>query len=219
MNDAPFSLLHQETPAMGIPKLEPRFTVDQYLASERQAEERHVYLDGAIYAMAGESSEHGDITVSLVLILGAQLRGTSCRVRTKDTKVRSGPEPMPGSSTSGFFSYPDVLVVCGELEFHDSFEDVILNPKVIIEALSPSTEAFDRGEKFNRYQSWNPSLTDYLLVSQEQPRIEHYHRQADGSWTYQRYEGLEAIVPLPSIGCSLRLAEVYDRVVFADGAG
>ena len=108
----------------------------------------------------------------------------------------------------------DLVVVCGEREFHDAFKDVILNPTLIVEVLSPSTEAFDRGEKFKRYQTWNPTLTDYLLVSQDQPQIEHYHRQADGGWTYHRHAGLEASVAIPSIECVVKLADVYDRVVF-----
>jgi len=92
---------------------------------------------------------------------------------------------------------------------------VILNPTAIVEVLSPSTEAFDRGEKFNRYQSWNPTLKEYLLVSQDRAQIEHFSRQADGGWSYHRFTGLETAVAIPSIGCALKLADVYDRVVFA----
>src|SRR5262245_24970651 len=169
---------------MGQPqaKAKSAYTIDQYLKIERASEERHEYVDGEIYAMAGESGEHGDISVNVVVSLGSQLRGTSCRARTKDTKVCSGPILRSGSSTRGIFSYPDVVVVCGEPEYHDAYKDVILNPTAIVEVLSTSTEAFDRGEKFTRYQTWNPTLTDYLLVSQDQPQVEHFHRQADGSW-------------------------------------
>jgi Uma2 family endonuclease len=201
---------------MASPRPQPVFTVDEYLALERAAEERHEFLDGRIYAMAGESGEHGDISVNLVVTLGNQLKGTPCRARVKDTKVRSGPVPQPRQSAGGMFSYPDVVVICGEPEYHDAYTDVILNPAVIAEVLSPATEAFDRGEKFARYQTWNPTLQDYLLVSQDRPQIEHYTRQADGSWSYQRYAGLETNVTIASIHCILRLADVYDRVAFPD---
>ena len=97
--------------------------------------------------------------------------------------------------------------------YHDEHRDVILNPKVIIEVLSESTEAFDRGEKFQRYQVWNPSLTDYLLVSQARPLIEHYARQASG-WSYQFHAGLQQSVVIESIRCELRLANIYERVAF-----
>jgi len=199
---------------MPQPKL--RFTVDEYLARERAAEERHIYLDGDIFAMAGESPAHGDIATNLTGIVYNQLRGTPCRARTKETKVRSGPTPLAGHGTQGFFSYPDLVVVCGEPEYHDAVRDAILNPKVIVEVLSPGTETFDRGEKFARYRAWNPTLTDYVLVSQDRPQIEHYQRQADGSWSSQRHTGLDSSVVLASIACTLKLADVYERVAFPE---
>jgi Uma2 family endonuclease len=199
---------------MSLPQTQLRYTVEEYLALERASEERHEYLDGEIYAMAGESPDHGTICMNIGGQLYAQLRDTPCRVFTKDTKVRSGPAPKPFQSPKGLYSYPDVLVVCGEMKFHDEHRDVLLNPTVIIEVLSPTTEAFDRGEKWARYQTWLPSLTEYLLVSQSKPLIEHYRRQPDGGWLYSSVNGLEESVPLASIGCTLRLADVYDRIVF-----
>jgi Uma2 family endonuclease len=201
---------------MGLPKPRPLYTVDQYLARERAAEERHEYLDGDIIAMAGESPVHGDISANLVGTIVLQLKGTPCRARTKDTKVRSGPVPMSGHGTRGLFSYPDLVVICGEPEYHDAHRDIVLNPAVIVEVLSPSTEAFDRGEKFTHYQTHNPTLTDYLLVSQDRPQIEHYRRQTNGDWIYHRHAGLAAEVAIPSIRCTLKLSDVYDRVAFAD---
>lgn len=201
---------------MGLPQPRPCFTVDQYLAFERTSEERHVYLDGEICAMAGESNEHGDISANVVIALGSQLKGKPCRARTKDTKVRSGPMRVSGQGTRGLFSYPDIVVICGEPEYPDAHRDVVLNPAVIVEVLSPSTEAFDRGEKFTRYQTYNPTLTDYLLVSQDRPQVEHFSRQADGRWLYRLITGLAASVEIASIGCTLRLVDVYDRVAFAD---
>jgi len=200
---------------MAAPRSKPRFTIDQYLAIERAAGERHLYLDGEIYATAGESDAHGIITVNIVGILHFQLKGTRCQARTKDTKVRSGPTPLPGHSTSGLFSYPDVLVICGEPEFHDAFTDVVLNPTAILEVLSPSTEAFDRGEKWTNYQTHNPTLREYVLVSQDKLQVEVFTRQADGNWNYHLETGLDGTVRLSSISCTLALADVYDRVDFS----
>jgi len=219
---------------MGSPLPQPqppqrRYTVDEYLAMERAAELRHVYLDGTIVpmagdggpvndstGMAGESPEHADITTNLVLTVAGQLKGKPCRARSKDTKVRSGRTLMSGTSIRGMFSYPDLVVVCGEPEYPDAHRDIILNPTAILEVLSASTEAFDRGEKFTRYRRWNPTLTDYLLVSQDRPQIEHFIRQPSGRWAFDTYEGLDAEVPIPSIGCTLKLADVYDRVTFPE---
>jgi Uma2 family endonuclease len=100
------------------------------------------------------------------------------------------------------------------MQFHDQAQDVLLNPTVIIEVLSPSTEAFDRGEKFRRYRTWLPTLADYVLVAQDQALVEHYHRQEDGTWALRALEGLHAQVHVPSIGCTVALADVYDRIVF-----
>ena len=122
---------------------QPRYTVAEYLALERESEERYEYLDGEIYLKAGESPEHGAICMNLSASLGSQLRGTPCQAFSKDTKVRSGRAPLAGHTTKGMFSYPDLLAVCGDLQFHDQFRDVLLNPAVIIEVLSDSTEAFD----------------------------------------------------------------------------
>lgn len=198
---------------MGYPKTKKAyFTVDQYLAIERSSEERHFYLDGEIYAMAGESGAHADISVNILGLLGNQLIGKNFRLRTKLTKVRSGPKP----NTTGLYSYPDVVVICGDPEYLDDHQDVVINPAVIIEVLSPETEAFDRGEKFTRYQTWNPTLSDYLLVSQDRARIEHFIRQGNGTWTYQRYTELETTILISSIECQLNLAEVYERITFSE---
>lgn len=199
---------------MGIPKLKPLPTVDEYLAGERAALNRHIYLDGEILVMAGESDSHGIISVNLVMTLALQLKGTSCQARTKDTKVRSGPIPETGRGTRGMFSYPDILVICGEPEYHDAHKDIVLNPKAIFEVLSEHTETFDRGEKFHRLQTHNPTLTDYVLIAQDAPRIEHFQKESDRRWFYSLHAGLEASVAIPSIGCTLKLADVYDRVAF-----
>jgi Uma2 family endonuclease len=189
-------------------------SIDEYLALERESEERHEYLDGQIYEMAGESPEHGAICINISGQLYNQLRGRECQVFSKDMKVRSGPTPKRGHTTKGLFSYPDLLVVCGKLKFHDEHRDVLLNPAVIIEVLSPTTEAFDRGEKWSRYQTWLPELSDYILVSQLKPQIDHFHRAENGQWIYSLVRELEGSLHLASIDCTLQLAEVYDRIVF-----
>jgi Uma2 family endonuclease len=192
----------------------PEITVDQYLVYERSSPERHEFLDGELYGMAGESLAHGIISSNSLISLGLQLRGTPCVALTKDTKVRSGPTPMRGDSLKGLFSYPDIVVVCGEPECHDSHRDIILNPTAILEVLSPSTESFDRGEKLTHYQTWNPTLKDYLLISQDEPKIEHHFRQADGTWDKREHKGLNAVVQIASIQCALKLADVYERIAF-----
>lgn len=202
---------------MALPKLQPdaRVSVAEYLALERAAEERHIYLDGKIIAMAGESPEHGDVSANLLATVVSQLKGGPCRARTKDTKVRSGPTLTAGETTRCLFSYPDIVVICNEPEYLDKHRDVVLNPTAIMEVLSNTTEAFDRGEKFTRFQTWNESLTDYILIAQDKPQIEHFTRQADGAWTYRLTTGMDASVAIPSIKCMLKLAEVYDRVAFS----
>ena len=199
---------------MSLPESQPRYSVEEYLALERESEERHEYLDGLIYAMAGESGEHADICTNLVRELSSQLRGTPCRVRSKDTKVLSGPIPKHRFATKGLFSYPDLVVICDEPQYLDEHRDVVLNPILIIEVLSPSTEAFDRGEKFRRYRTYLESLSDYVLVSQSMPLIEHYRRQSNDKWLLTSAGDLDGSLRLASIDCTLRLAEVYDRISF-----
>jgi Uma2 family endonuclease len=200
--------------SLARPYVRSSFTAAEYLAVERSSEERCEYLDGEIYAMAGESPEHGAICINIAGQLYNQLRGKPCQVFSKDMKVRSGPAPKHGYTTKGLFSYPDLIVVCGELRFYDERRDVLLNPKVIIEVLSPTTEAFDRGEKWLRYQTWLPELSDYLLVSQSRPLIEHFQRREGGEWLYTLVNNLEESLHLKSIDCTLQLTDVYDRVVF-----
>jgi Uma2 family endonuclease len=203
-----------------------RFTVEEYLAFERASVERHEYLDGVIYAMAGsastqamagESEDHGTICMNLSISLGLQLRGTPCRAFSKDTKVRCG--PYRPHTREGLYAYPDLVVVCGPSQYHDQARDVLLNPTVIVEVLSPSTEAIDRGDKLYRYRRWLPTLTDYVLVAQDRPVIDYYHRGDDALWTLRTLEGLEARLHLEDLGCTIPLADVYERIVFPQAEG
>jgi Uma2 family endonuclease len=194
-----------------------RYTEEEYLALEREAEERHEYLDGQIFVMAGESLPHGDISTNLVAELRNQLKGSPCRLLSKDMKVRSGPLPKRRNSSKGLFSYPDAVIVCGEPQFLDERRDVLINPKVIIEVLSPSTEAFDCNEKFRRYRSFSPSLTDYLLIAQDKPVIQHFAKREDGLWIIAAtVTEMTDRVYIASINCTLPLAEIYDRVSFPE---
>jgi len=198
--------------ALAKVKSKSYFTVEQYLEYEREADERSELIDGEIYAMAGESPAHGDISANLVMLIASQLRGTSCRTRTKDTKVRSG--SLKERFARGMISYPDLVVICGEPEYHDRHRDIVLNPAVIIEVLSESTAEFDRGVKFTRYRMFNPTLTNYILVWQDEALVEHYIRQANGDWLLKEYHGLDKSFRIDSIECSLSLAEIYERVEF-----
>jgi Uma2 family endonuclease len=183
-------------------------TVVDYLAKERAPEAviRHEYLDGNVLAMAGESLEHSTICTNLIYLIVGQLRGKPCRALSPNMKVRTTP--------TGLYSYPDLTVVCGEPIFHDEHRDIVVNPTVIAEVLSPSTEAFDRGTKWIRYQQI-ATLSDYLLIAQERPLIEHFVRQADGHWLYSIAENLNHSVDIACIDCQLPLAEVYERIAFA----
>ena len=202
--------------AQSIPEPRRKFTVEEYLALERAAEERHEYFDGEIIAMAGERLPHGIISTNMIALIGIQLKGTPCFAVAKDTKVRSGLGIVSKRYAKGMFSYPDILVVCGEPEFFDDDTDIIMNPTAIFEVLSKSTELFDRGEKFQRYRAWNATLKDYVLVSQTKPHVEHYHRKTDGGWEMQEAIGLDAAIAIPSISCMLKLADIYDRIAFPE---
>lgn len=199
---------------MGLAKLKskPYYTIEQYLDWERQADERSEFIDGEIYAMAGESGSHADISMNLAGLLQTQLKGTKYRARTKDSKVRSG--ALKEHFGRGMVSYPDMVVICGDPEYHDDQKDVILNPKVVLEVLSDSTEEFDRGTKFMRYRNFNPTLTDYVLISQTEPHVEHYLRLEDGEWLLREYDGLDNIFKIESINCTISLSELYDRERF-----
>jgi len=202
---------------MSLPQSQIRYTEDQYLSIEREADERHEYIDGQIYVMVGESPERGAICTNLTAEIALQLRGTPCQAFAKDMRVRSGPLPRRRYSQKGLYSYPDLVIVYGEVQFLDKNRDVLINPKVIIEVSSPTTEAFDHSEKFRRYRTFNPSLTDYLIVAQNRPSVEHFSRQENGLWVIAAsVVELSESVHIASVDCALPLVEVYDRVEFPE---
>jgi Uma2 family endonuclease len=183
-------------------------TPEEYLARERLAESKSEYCDGEIFAMAGGSPEHSLISANILRELGQQLFEKPCRVYNSDLKVRA---------TETTYSYPDVTVVCGEPVFDDPDTDVLLNPTVIVEVLSETTEAWDRAGKFERYRE-RESLQEYLLVAQDRAHLERYARQPSGEWLLTIVDGLDGSLSLPSIGCQLELARVYHMVEFPTDA-
>jgi Uma2 family endonuclease len=192
---------------MTLAKTYPIFTVEEYLDYERFAESRHEFLDGTVYAMAGESPNHSTICYNLYGITANQLRGKRCRGFSPNMKIATG--------NKGLFSYPDLAIVCGAPIYHDEKQDVLINPQVIFEVLSPSTASYDRGEKFLRYTNTIESLTDYILISQIEPSIEHFQLQSDGSWKKSEISGLESVLFLDSIECEIPLSELYYLIDFS----
>jgi len=184
-----------------------RLTAAEYLALERAADTKSEFFDGEMFAMSGASLPHNRITINVVLSLGMQLRGRPCEVLSTDMRLKVDP--------TGLYTYPDVLVVCGEAQLEDEHHDTLLNPTLIIEVLSPSTEAYDRGEKFAQYQRL-ASLQEYVLIAQDRHRVERFARQATGNdWLLTSASDLNGRLHLASIDCDLALADVYDRVELA----
>lgn len=182
------------------------FAPEEYLEFEREADERHEFIDGKIVKMAGESLSHSRISVNLTTEISVQLRQKNCEALSPNMKVRT--------TTKSLFAYPDLTVVCGEPKFHDVKKDVLINPKVIFEVLSPSTERYDRGEKFQYYKNETPSLADYILVSQEQILVEQFTKQADEIWLYRSFDSAENVLRIESIEAEVLLQNIYLRVKF-----
>jgi len=185
-------------------------TVEEYLAFDRASEVKHEYFGGEVFAMAGASYDHSTIVENTFASLRAQLQDGPCRVKLSDVRVQVG--------TSGLFAYPDLTVVCGLPQFQFGKRDVLVNPSVIVEVLSPSTEGYDRGKKFAAYRTI-ASLQVYVLISQDDYRVEHFARQANGLWVLSDAIGLQATLQLPTINCSLALADVYRETELAEQAG
>ncbi|MFN8494786.1 MAG: Uma2 family endonuclease [Caldilineaceae bacterium] len=177
----------------------------EYLTGERKREFKSEYWNGEVYAMAGASERHNLISLNVAAELRAQLRKRTCRAYSSDMRVKI--------SATGLYTYPDVVVVCGKPQFEDEDNDTLLNPTVLVEVLSKSTESYDRGKKFENYRTLD-SLTEYLLIAQDRSYIEHYVRQADNQWLLSEAKALEDVIELPTIECKLALADVYDKVDF-----
>jgi Uma2 family endonuclease len=183
-------------------------TPEQYLAAERKAERKSEYLNGEVFAMAGASRWHSTIRNNLTWSLNDQLRNGPCQVHDSDLRVRVNP------TGNYLYAYPDMSVVCEEPRFEDMQFDTLLNPKILIEVLSPSTEQFDRRTKATLYRQLH-SLEEYLLIAQDRVHVEHYSRQPDGDWSRSDWDNLNDVVELLSVGATLKLKDIYHRVVFA----
>ena len=184
----------------------PFLTPQEYLARERQAETKSEYLRGEVFAMSGASREHNLIAGNVNRELTQQLRERECEVYQGDMRVNVSP--------TGLYTYPDLTVVCGEPAFEDAEVDTLLNPRVLVEVLSPSTADYDRGRKFIHYRRL-PSLHEYVLISQHRPLVEHYVRQGQDEWLLTEQSSLQDTLVLPSIQCQLPLSEIYLKVRFA----
>jgi Uma2 family endonuclease len=178
-------------------------SVQEYLTLERHAEVKSEYFAGEMFAMAGASQRHNLIVTNVIRTLGNQLLERDCNVYPSDMRIK-----IPHIHK---YTYPDVVVACGEEQFDDVHNDTLLNPTMIIEILSESTEAYDRGKKFEHYQSLE-SLREYILIAQDPYRLERYVRQDDRTWTYTEFHSANDAVSLPTIGCTLILKDVYAKV-------
>ena len=184
-------------------QIKPYVSPEEYLRLERQSEYKSEYVNGEIFAMTGASLKHNLVAGNIFGELRQQLKGRECQAYVNDMRVKV--------TATGLYTYPDVVVVCGEPEFEDKYVDTLLNPTILVEVLSQSTERYDRIAKSSYYRTLN-SLTEHLLVAQDEARLEQYVKQANGQWLLFEFTSLEMVVELPSIGCTLALRDVYDKV-------
>lgn len=182
-----------------------RFTEKQYLALERAAETRSEYYDGEMFAMAGGSPNHSFLCVQFALLVAPQLP-QGCRMFNGDLRIRI--------SALGKYTYADCGVICGEPHFHPD-DDNLVNPVMTVEVLSPSTEAYDRGKKFESYQLIE-SFREYVLIHQDRPRVEHYSRQDDGTWILRISSGKDASMHIARFGATISLADLYSAAIGVD---
>ena len=182
-----------------------RITPEQYLEAERKAEFKHEYFDGEVFAMSGGTFPHGTIIGNLTGELRQALKGRSCTVTPNDVRLRVGSGRM--------YTYPDILVVCGATLFADDQKDTLLNPTLIVEVLSISTETHDCGLKFRQYRTIE-SLREYVVVSQYEPRVEKFCLQPAGEWLMTECVGLEGICRFESVNCEVAMSEIYYNVTF-----
>jgi len=179
-------------------------TPGEYLELERKSEIRSEYIAGHMFAMSGASRRHSLIAINFIRELSTQLRGRNCEAHAIDMRVKVSP--------TGMYTYPDIVAVCGEAVFEDEHVDTLINPTVIVEVLSESTEAYDRGEKFAHYRRLE-TLREYVLVAQDKIRIEHFRREGE-EWILSEVSGSDATLHLGSIDCHIGVAAIYEKVDF-----
>jgi Uma2 family endonuclease len=180
-------------------------TEEEYWALEAQSPIKHEYFDGCIYAMAGGSNRHAVLCTKAAIAVGSRLRGKPCRVVGSEQRVKI--------EATGLQTYPDVSIYCPPARFEGNTNEVLLNPSVIIEVLSPSTELYDRGAKFEHYKQIS-SLTDYLLVAQDHVQVDHYRRQENGDWLLHTARTLDESITLEVVSAAVPLGELYDGIEF-----
>ena len=185
---------------------EKLYTPEEYLELEREAEQKHEFIDGEIVAMAGASREHNLIGVNVSGELRSRLRGKGCEIYANDMRVRM---------RKNRYGYPDLVVVCDKPQFDDEEFDVLLNPLIVVEILSKSTRFRDKTEKLITYQKME-SLSECLLVEQDEPRIEHYIKKTPNQWLLFIYENLDETISLKSVNCKLPVAEIYAQIEFKE---
>jgi len=177
-----------------------QITEEEYLRLERAAEYRSEFIGGEIFAMPDGSFRHSSLTVNWSTELSIKFRGGPCSVFSPDARVRT--------AGTGSYVYPDVSVVRGKPIAHAGSDDILTNPTVIVEVLSPSTSDYDHGKKFDLYREI-PSLSEYVMVHPDAVRVDHFVRQPDGSWIFREYRGEDSTILLNSINCAIRLGDVY----------
>jgi len=185
------------------PASKARMTEDEYLALERASDRKSEFLDGETFALAGASPTHALIASNVGAALHQRLRERPFRVFSPDLRLRVSP--------SGLFWYPDVVVVCGDLQFWGAEKDTVTNPFLVVEFLSPSTEGWDRGGKFARYRMLE-SLREVVFDSQDRVLVEQFTRQDDGRWILTEATRLDEVPPLASVACDLPVSEEYEKV-------
>jgi len=186
-----------------LPQPIPYLSEEEYLERERNCETKNEYFDGEIFAMSGASRKHNLIVSNVIITLGAQLKKKPCRVYPSDMRLKI--------ERTKLYTYPDVMIVCGKEIFADNREDMLLNPDVIVEVLSDSTESYDRGKKFSHYRQI-ASLREYVLISQNMRKIEKFSKTGHLRWIWEETDEEHPEIILESVGCSLHLDEVYDKV-------
>jgi Uma2 family endonuclease len=190
---------------MSLAQPSRRLTEAEYLEIERAAQFKSEFFDGEMFAMAGGTPQHSLIATNLAAEFKNGLRNNSCTAYNTDLRIKI--------QATGLLTYPDLSVVCGSLQFAEGTDDTVVNPTVLAEVLSDSTEAYDRGRKFEHYRQI-PTLQEYLLVSQTEPRIEQFIRRTDGRWLLSEAAGLEKKLELPSLKITIALSEVFAKVNF-----
>jgi Uma2 family endonuclease len=189
-------------------QLKRKYTLEEYFDLELSSNERYEYWDGEVFCMSGVSENHALIETNLIASLNPRLRERGCRVFPANMRIKVPSLPP--------YRYADLSAICGAPSFEKiGGVDVLTSPTLIVEVLSDSTEAYDRGDKFTHYKSI-PSFREYLLVAQHRPHITQYVKQDDGSWRYSEINDLTARLPLPSVDCVLEIPEVYLDVTFPD---